>query len=861
MAKIYPKGSEWRKWDLHFHTPSSYDYKDYSVTNQDIIDSLIIKDIAVVAITDHQIIDIVRITELKKLAAESLLGEITILPGIEFLSDARGSEPLHFIGIFHEDADIEYIWGQIENKTSLCEIKRDGKRPNEVYCDFPNTVKLIHELGGIVSVHAGQKHGSIECITNSLPHTQAQKKDIAHLVDIYELGKESDQQGYNTVVFPGIDKVLPMIICSDNHNVKNYIHKQNCWIKADPTFNGLLQIIYEPKERVRIQENSPKFDFEKSPFTDIDVKAKAVIFNDPIDNIYFDKCRISLNSSLISIIGGRGTGKSILVDYIARGLGKENTKAYSVSQDVSVYRQTSLRESTQEFKLGDSPNIPFLYISQSQIKELVSDKARFTQNIRETIGVTDEYTPTTEYKEKAENVTNEYLRVVKILEANDTTSTVKKEKIRADIKKNKEFITNVTSEENKPKLKNYQKVLTKLEKINLWLSRINKLRQTILSSKESINQEITNINQSLGANLGLNIPLLNADDTINYIDMELLPKIIANQEEAQKEIDVTKEAFKDFQGDLSTLLTNIGEFQNKVSALERDLTIIEEEERKFQEIKTLWFKDLGDIIKKSIDDYTILISNKWKNFKEGYDGMRPDMKELLATILNKDELDVVVNIRFEKDVIYNHLLDGLDKRSYNMDRLKDSLKIETIEDYFNFIQQAPDCTNLFSDSITNLVRGYLPDLLFKKYNSFISHEIVVTSKGKPITKLSHGQQGTIFLRLQLASRAFSETIIYDQPEDDLDNDFIMKDLVNIFRKIKRYRQVIIVSHNANLVVNADSEQIIIAENVDGVLKYTSGALENPIINERICAILEGGKNAFLSREQKYHLNIPVITPT
>lgn len=843
---------------MHFHTPSSFDYKDNNVINKDIIDSLIINDIAVVAITDHHIIDIARITELKKLAAESISRDITILPGIEFLSDARGSEPLHFIGIFSEDADLEYIWGQIENKTSLCEIKRDGKQPNEVYCDFADTVKLIHELRGVVSIHAGQKHGSVECITNSLPHTRAQKTDIANLVDIYELGKESDQEGYNTVVFPTIQKVLPMVICSDNHNVKNYVLRQNCWIKADPTFNGLLQIIYEPKERVRIQEQNPKFDFEKSPFTDIEVKAKTIIFNDPVDNIYFDPCKIPINSNLISIIGGRGTGKSILVDYIARGFGKGNTKAYSTSQDISVYRQTSLRENTQEFNLGDRPNIPFLYISQSQIKELVSDKVRFTQNIRETIGVNDEYAPTADYKEKAEDVANEYFRIVKILDTNETTSSVKKEKICADIKKNKELIANVTSEENKPKLENYQKVLTKLEKIKLWLNRINKLKQTILSSKESINQEITNINQDLGAGSGLNIPLLNLDDTILYIDTELLPKIVASQEEVQKEIDVTKEAFKDFQGDLSTLLNNIGEFQNKVSVLERDLAIIEEEERNFQEIKTSRFKELGEAIKKSIDDYTTLISNKWQKFKEGYEGMRPDMKELLATILNKDELDVTVNIRFDKDIIYNHLLDRLDKRSYNIDKLRDSIQIETIEDYFNFIQQTPDRTNLFSSSITNLVRGYLPDLLFKKYNTFIFHEIVVTSKGKPIIKLSHGQQGTIFLRLQLASRAFSETIIYDQPEDDLDNDFIMRDLVDIFRKIKRYRQVVIVSHNANLVVNADSEQIIIAENIDGILKYTSGSLENPIINERICAILEGGKNAFLSREQKYRLNVPKI---
>lgn len=858
MAKIYPKGSEWRKWDLHFHTPSSYDYGDKSVTNQDIIDSLIINNIAVVAITDHHVIDIARITELKRLADESILGEITILPGIEFLSDTRGSEPLHFIGIFPEDADLDFIWGQLENCTKLSDIKTGQKAIHEAYCDYEETVKLIHRLGGVVSVHAGSKTNGLAGITNSLPHTMAQKTDISYLADIFDMGQEKDLDDYIKIVFPAIKKVLPMVMCSDNHNIKQYAVKQNCWIKADPSFNGLLQIIYEPFERIKIQEHNPIFDFEKSPFTDIEIKSKTAIFNDPSDNIYFDQCKLPLNSNLISIIGGRGTGKSILVDYIAKGFGKDNTKDYLLSQDISVHRQTSLKEKSQEFILGTNPNVPFLYISQSQIKELVSDKGRFTRNIRETIGVTDEYNPAREYIERAEAVINEYFRIVKILDANDTDSTAKKNVINAEIKKYKDFIASVTSEENKPKLENYQKVVKKLENINFWLSRIDRLKQMVISDRDSINEEITNINRDLGENSGITIPVLSTDNILQYINDTLLPKIEKSKQTTEKEINDTKAAFQGFQGDLSTLLSNIGEYQNKVSSLERDLIAITNEEKKFGEIKASWFKDLGERIKQSIDEYTALISSKWEKFKEGQEGIRPEMKELLKAILNNDELNVVVNIRFDKDAMYDRLLEKLDKRSYNIDRLKDSLRIETIDDFFNFIQQIPGSRNVFSDPIQNILRGCLLELFFKRYNSFISHEIVVTSKGKPITKLSHGQQGTIFLRLQLASRAFSETIIYDQPEDDLDNDFIMRDLVDIFRKIKRYRQVIIVSHNANLVVNADSEQIIIAENVDGILRYVSGSLENPVINDKICAILEGGKTAFLSREQKYQLNTPII---
>ena len=85
----------------------------------------------------------------------------------------------------------------------------------------------------------------------------------------------------------------------------------------------------------------------------------------------------------------------------------------------------------------------------------------------------------------------------------------------------------------------------------------------------------------------------------------------------------------------------------------------------------------------------------------------------------------------------------------------------------------------------------------------------------------------------------------------MDNQLITSELVGIFREIKKYRQVIIVSHNANLVVNADSEQVIVAENNEGVLTYRSGSLENPNIREDVCNILEGGREAFARRGLKY----------
>ena len=97
-------------------------------------------------------------------------------------------------------------------------------------------------------------------------------------------------------------------------------------------------------------------------------------------------------------------------------------------------------------------------------------------------------------------------------------------------------------------------------------------------------------------------------------------------------------------------------------------------------------------------------------------------------------------------------------------------------------------------------------------------------------------------------------LIIDQPEDNLDNKFIFSELVEAFRKAKKTRQIIIATNNANLVVNTDSEQIIVAEYKENEgISYQSGSLENIGIREKAINILEGGKDAFQKRELRYEI--------
>ena len=116
-------------------------------------------------------------------------------------------------------------------------------------------------------------------------------------------------------------------------------------------------------------------------------------------------------------------------------------------------------------------------------------------------------------------------------------------------------------------------------------------------------------------------------------------------------------------------------------------------------------------------------------------------------------------------------------------------------------------------------------------------------------------------------------ILIDQPEDSLDNRAIYTELVAYLREKKKRRQIILVSHNPNVVVGADAEQVIVANqhgddtpNEECVkFQYYSGSLENSSpkndeeacvllsqgIREHVCDILEGGKEAFNRREKKY----------
>jgi len=142
----------------------------------------------------------------------------------------------------------------------------------------------------------------------------------------------------------------------------------------------------------------------------------------------------------------------------------------------------------------------------------------------------------------------------------------------------------------------------------------------------------------------------------------------------------------------------------------------------------------------------------------------------------------------------------------------------------------------------------------------ISVRYGIRYEGVEIAHLSPGARGVVLLTLYLALDEWDlRPLIIDQPEENLDPSSVYADLVPFFRDAAKRRQIIMVTHNANLVVNTDSDQVIVADahrtspTSLPMIRYVAGGLEDAEIRSHVCRLLEGGEEAFRKRGQRYGL--------
>jgi predicted ATPase len=146
------------------------------------------------------------------------------------------------------------------------------------------------------------------------------------------------------------------------------------------------------------------------------------------------------------------------------------------------------------------------------------------------------------------------------------------------------------------------------------------------------------------------------------------------------------------------------------------------------------------------------------------------------------------------------------------------------------------------------------DFLFSL--TYFSAKYELRSGGKNLNELSPGEKGLLLLVFYLQLDKDNIPLIIDQPEDNLDNDSIFAVLAQCIREAKKNRQVVLVTHNPNLAIGADAEQVVfvkLEKAANYKFSYETGSIENPQINDKIVLILEGSQPAFVKRRLKYEI--------
>jgi hypothetical protein len=142
---------------------------------------------------------------------------------------------------------------------------------------------------------------------------------------------------------------------------------------------------------------------------------------------------------------------------------------------------------------------------------------------------------------------------------------------------------------------------------------------------------------------------------------------------------------------------------------------------------------------------------------------------------------------------------------------------------------------------------------------YVRPKYILRWEGKDLSMLSPGERGTLLLVFYLLIDKGDMPLVIDQPEGNLDNHTVAKVLVDCIKEARKRRQVFIVTHNPNLAMVSDADQVIHAsmdKAHDNAITYTAGSLENPAMSQYVTDVLEGTRWAFGIRGSKYMINQP-----
>ncbi len=924
------RGSEWRRWDLHIHTPDTTKNDQYEGTTSDEkwnkfyedINSYIgdganeNKNIVTIGITDYLSID-----NYRKVLADRKLSDIIelILPNIEMrMQPIAADSPIniHFIfdptvadelnnrffsqldfrygeTVFHATKDDLIRLGKTIN-SELDEVRAYKKGVNSFVPTFDALKQVFekdmqlrkHVIIGVSNstgdgVSGAVNHCDYICPETGEPQLVAARQAIYQFCDCifsatpsdidYFLGKGTDNLD---IVTKKCGSLKPCIKGCDAHkNDKIFEPNLNryCWIKADPTFNGLQQLVYEPYERVRIQQIKPE---EKPDY--------YVINSVYIDDKNFQPEPIVFNDKLTCIIGGKSTGKSLLLHNLALTIDSEQAIKKCEKAHTNIKAIPSIKVKWKdgfENTISDSPEkkrkiiyIPQTYLNRlsdeneetSEIDKIIEDIVLLNEDANKAFS--ERLTWFSSYKPSLDKKIYDIIAIHKqVIEVEDERKELGTDVgIKREIKKIRDKKDKLSKEASlsDTDVSSYDDASTSIRKLNYKIEKLSQDYQYIESIDSVLtgNDFLFDLSEKINKEFAAKIEMIHkvADESWLRERMTLLSMI-------QVDIDSFKERRKGHEAIVNSLKDKI---ESNDAIKELTESIQSEQEKLDTHVSlTAQLTGLNGKLNNALDE----VVQSCGFYKEKHEMFACSIND--NENLKKDDLEFTVTIPFRRDAFCEKIKIMTDQRS-----LKRIIDLDVLSEDFYTSENIKMFIKSILKNTVILKKGFdiesaLREVLADWYNTVYT----VKMDGDTIQEMSPGKKALVLLKLLINLAESKCPILVDQPEDDLDNRSIYNDLISFLKEKKKERQIIVVTHNANIVLGGDAEEIIVANqfgksspNKQYKFEYRSGSIENNnpkynndgvidrgILNSRgiqhhICEILEGGEKAFYLRKNKYH---------
>lgn len=634
------------------------------------------------------------------------------------------------------------------------------------------------------------------------------------------------------------------------------------------------------------------FDSFKVAFKDPDSRVKLVselkesyqscIKHMSVSGGYLNKLDVDFSDNLTTIIGGRGTGKSTIINLIRYALKLPIEKSLQKSFDNLI-----------ESNLGSSGKIELDIISNNQLGQSFQIIRRYKQEpvIKDNTGnvsslSVSDILPTIEIYGQNEivdivNDPQKINKVVRRLFSSKKLEVARKQAHNALV-------------ENGTKLKSNEKVLETFEQkvsdLPVIKERLRFYEKAGLKDKLSL---ITRLSKEEGQ----------FDAFVKEVPHEpiYIEKIPLFESKNEDLIESKNEDLKFFIEDIKEYNSEIERINNDyVSAVQKLRTSFDKHKKSWESKKSEYDQEIKKSLKQIsgiqdktsveiVEDYKSVlkkvtmaepVQDQAKNVKETIEQLKQQRKNLIENYRSCcDESDKQTNKLLKK--INSRKLNGNIQLSIKYRQQKKELvdllkKINGIgdkaitgiiqfEDFdvFTFVDDIRKGNNFFrtrysltentsNKIITSLSENELRNIEQLLLSDLIEIALNVNGQFKKVENLSKGQQCTAILNILLLDN--KDPLIVDQPEDNLDNSFIANNLVETIRNNKIKRQYMFATHNANIPVFGDAELIIAMIEINGqglIARNGMGSIDSEYVRQHVIQILEGGPEAFRMREEKY----------